>query len=580
MRALLPVAALALAGLAPASASAVTHPTTTLTVVASNTAPVVGETIAYWPHFSTTPSMPHVTYYDNGIPIPGCTNLWAEQRCWTEYSEPGTHSITATLNSQEEEEEFNSGYELAEPVVPLSVQAFSPGTTCTEITCTAHVAETGSLQTWVVPAGVSSATFVLSGAGGGGGEISYPGSGSGGSGGKITATLPVSAGSTLDLLIGGRGMPSPGNGTAVAGGYGGGGAGGVGGHWAGASGGGGSFVFAPDGSLLLAAGGGGGAGNLASGGNGGQVGATGAQNGGASGGGGATASAPGLGSNQGGHDGGGPTQTTAIEGVGGAGASAKGEARSGGGGGGGYYGGGGGGGGTENETVWASLSGGGGGSDFVASSATGVLYEDGFGGVGGEDTSEPAGAGSLEITYEQPTQAPSGEAPSENATETAPEQTTGAPSPETGVGTPAVGTPGSPSAQTSASSAPEHQRVPVPHLTVYTHGGQGVINSHGLKVKAGCGDVTCTVHVAAIVAVPGLRGLRTLVGASTAIPASRVGQISVPVPAGLRRRIRDYLLRHRNIRGEVHLAVTDVGASGATETVTETLPVWTLPGLR
>lgn len=59
---------------------------------------------------------------------------------------------------------------------------------------------TGAVQTWVVPLGVTSATFVVNGAQGGDGGI-----GLGGRGGRATATIGVTAGDTVGIYVGERG---------------------------------------------------------------------------------------------------------------------------------------------------------------------------------------------------------------------------------------------------------------------------------------------------------------------------------------------------------------------------------------
>ena len=98
-------------------------------------------------------------------------------------------------------------------------------------------------QTWVVPTGVSSITVVATGAGGGGGY----GIGHGGNGGKVTATLPVTAGHTLNMYVGG---------------------GGGGGPSTGGGGGGGSTNIDAGTANQIIAGGGGGGGDFATGGDG------------------------------------------------------------------------------------------------------------------------------------------------------------------------------------------------------------------------------------------------------------------------------------------------------------------------
>jgi hypothetical protein len=500
---------------------------------------LVGEKVVYSAQLNPEPIVPEITFYDNGTALPGCTNLYSFQRCSAEYSQPGSHAITATLNTEEEEEFASFHYELAEPPNHLEVNAVAPGTICSGAACAERLTATGAIETWTVPAGVSRATFILRGAGGGGGEMTDPYGGLGGAGGKVTATMPVTAGTSLTLVIGEPGLQNSNDGSEVPGGYGGGGNGGAGASLGGGSGGGGSFVFAPDGALMLAAGGGGGAGNLAAGGEGGRSGGDGEANG-VPGGTGASPSGPGQGG-VGGQNGLGPTTSTAIEGSGGRGANATGGARSGGGGGGGYYGGGGGA--SESE---GAVSGGGGGSDYVAPSATDVIYENGAGGPGGNDNSDPGQAGEVEILYTRAveTSAPSGPSSTE---------------PE------------------SAHPLPAHS-----HLTVYTHGGQGVINSHALTVKASCGPVACTIRASATLEVAGLGRLPVLMSLPTPIAASRLGRASVPVPKALRRKLRHYLLHHRDVRVEVQLTVTATTSSSdsAPETLAETLPMWTLPGFR
>lgn len=124
---------------------------------------------------------------------------------------------------------------------------------------------TGDAQDWVVPFGVSSATFDLYGAEGRG--YDYPGSQvRGGNGGRARATIAVSPGSTVRVMVGGMGEANTGgfNGGGLAV-YGGGGATDVriGGTAltdrvlvAGGGGGGGAQCIGPTGSAFGGAGGG------------------------------------------------------------------------------------------------------------------------------------------------------------------------------------------------------------------------------------------------------------------------------------------------------------------------------------
>lgn len=201
------------------------------------------------------------------------------------------------------------------------------------VTCTFEY--TGAPESWIVPAGVTSATFDLYGAQGTGST--------GGKGGRITATLNVTAGTTYQIQVGGIGY----NGGASGGG----GASDVRG---------GAFALT---DRLLVAGGGGGTGSAASGGAGGfPNGGTGGNTLNSNGGGGGTQTSGGAGG----------TGSTAPGGDGSLGQG--GSAIGGGGGGGGYYGGGGGGRGGAN-------AGGGGGSSYGPPGATfqnGVRSGDGL----------------------------------------------------------------------------------------------------------------------------------------------------------------------------------------------------------
>ena len=92
----------------------------------------------------------------------------------------------------------------------------SPGDTAT---CT--FSYTGAAETWVVPAGVTSATFELWGAQGG--RVSPN---AGGQGAHVQGTLALSPGQPLTLIVGGSGAFGGISAGAGAGGFGGGGTGG------------------------------------------------------------------------------------------------------------------------------------------------------------------------------------------------------------------------------------------------------------------------------------------------------------------------------------------------------------------
>jgi hypothetical protein len=123
--------------------------------------------------------------------------------------------------------------------------ADSPAPVCVGTACTVTFSTPGVGLSWVVPTGVTSASFTLYGAVGGS-EGSIPG----GDGAKITGTLSVTPGAALIIDVGKAGANGVSTGGAVNGG-------GVGGF--GSDGGGGSDVKV-GGADQLAAGGGGGAG--------------------------------------------------------------------------------------------------------------------------------------------------------------------------------------------------------------------------------------------------------------------------------------------------------------------------------
>jgi hypothetical protein len=236
-------------------------------------------------------------------------------------------------------------------------------------TCTVTFGYSGAPAIWTVPAGVTTATFDLYGAQGGGGAL-------GGAGGRITATLGVSAGGSYQILVGGQN------------GYNGGGAGGIRGLGTpGYNGGGASDVrggsFALGGRLLVAGGGGGGTrgelGDEVSGGAGGYPsGASGAgippycdDTGGAGG----TQSEGGFGGG-----------TNMFSGQGGLGQGGEGEYDdngAGSGGGGGYFGGGGG------SGCFYGGGSGGGGSSYVTPAATDMNFQNG----------KRQGDGQIQISY-------------------------------------------------------------------------------------------------------------------------------------------------------------------------------------
>lgn len=229
--------------------------------------------------------------------------------------------------------------------------------TCSASNACAHsetFSYTGANQSLVVPAGVVQVTVTASGAAGG---VCMPATS--GLGGSVTATIAVTPGENLVVVVGGAGN------CQGSGGFNGGGD--ASGTWHESAGGGASDVRQGGGALanrvVVAGGGGGGAWGPLGGQGGGTIGGSGANSGPAIGGGGGTQTGGGSG---GGGDVSGGTGTLGVGGVG---------TIAGGGGGGGYYGGGGGGSGTAAFTPFGG--GGGGGSSYAAPAATGVTMMQG-----------------------------------------------------------------------------------------------------------------------------------------------------------------------------------------------------------
>jgi hypothetical protein len=220
------------------------------------------------------------------------------------------------------------------------------------------------MRIWVVPNGVDSIVADLFGATGGlySLDLNHVDYGRRGKGSRVTAVVPVTAGDTIYVFIGGNGRYGTG---AGIGGYNGGGDAGVDGFGVGGGGGGATDIRIGGRDLahriLIAAGGGGSSydalnpsADLGGGDAGGLIGQAGFLNGasGPPGGGGGTQSAGGVGGHAVGYD----SATAGVLGIGG---SCPGSPSGGGGGGGGYYGGGGG-----------SHAGGGAGSSYASTTAT------------------------------------------------------------------------------------------------------------------------------------------------------------------------------------------------------------------
>ncbi|MBB4662091.1 hypothetical protein [Conexibacter arvalis] len=231
----------------------------------------------------------------------------------------------------------------------------------------------GGPQHWTVPEGVTEATFTLQGGAGGAAATG----GAGGVGAAVRATLAVTPGERLTIIVGGQ----P---TLLAPGFNGGGDAGTGGIGpaAGAGGGATTILSSSGANLLVAAGGGGGGANGAGGpsagaggdgGAGGAAGAAGTASGVLTAGGGGQPD--GAGGAAGAGDIAGEPGETATTATGGAGATltVASAGGNGGGGGGGVVGGGGGGAGGSDDgppAIGAGGGGGAGGQSFVTASAT------------------------------------------------------------------------------------------------------------------------------------------------------------------------------------------------------------------
>jgi hypothetical protein len=262
------------------------------------------------------------------------------------------------------------------PALPASAASGSCAASSGQVTCTFDY--TGSAQTWTVPAGVTTATFDLSGAQGGGTGY-FPAQG--GLGGETTATLSaLPAGGSVQVNVGGQGGFGSGAGSGVGGGFNG------GGNTCFGYGGGGASDIRIGGTgladrLLVAGGGGGTDGTSVNGAN-----AAGGAGGGLSGDPGLTGGVGAAEVGGGGTQSGGGTATAPASpgtlGMGGAGPLESGNScYAGAGGGGGWYGGGGG-----------YEAGGGGGSGYISPRATG----------GSTQTGVNSGNGLVTITYNTP----------------------------------------------------------------------------------------------------------------------------------------------------------------------------------
>lgn len=265
-----------------------------------------------------------------------------------------------------------------------AVHAATPLPVCSGSSCTVTFAYTGSSTTWAVPAGITSLSFDVQGAQGGGSN------GSGGLGGRVTGRF-INIPTEVIVVVGNKG--SSGNG--VTGGFNGGGVAGVGDSTVGSGGGATdlrSSSITSSRFVIAGGGGGGGAGPAGEGGAGGSGGDVIGQAGGSglgAGGGAGTASAGGSGGAV--SPAGGTAGQSGSLANGGNGGSGTLTGFGGGGGGGGYYGGGGGGG--DSSAAGLDGGGGGGGSSYASPSVVAdVVHTQGY----------RAAAGQVILTYTFP----------------------------------------------------------------------------------------------------------------------------------------------------------------------------------
>lgn len=225
---------------------------------------------------------------------------------------------------------------------------------------TASFPYTGGYQYWTVPAGVTSITLAINGAGSGGVR-----------GGRVTGKATVVGGQRLAIIAGKAGDAGSAGGSGGSHGWGGGGAGGDGNNAAGGDAGGGYSLIRRDGGTIfgVAGGAGGTSGDSGLGGEGGST--TGAPGARGTSGSNSTGAATGGTQSQGGNGGtsssgsdfaGSNASDTAIDAYGGSGGSSQYHSHGGGGGGGGWHQGGGG---QASSFGFAPGGGGGGGSNYT-----------------------------------------------------------------------------------------------------------------------------------------------------------------------------------------------------------------------
>lgn len=331
--------------------------------------------------------------------VAGTTFSWTNNNTSIGLAASGTGNIASFLAT-------NAGTAPVTATVTVTPSKATPNNTSLSF------AYTGAMQTWTVPAGVTSITIDAYGAGGGTGASGNSSAGAtlggpGGRGSRASGTLAVTPGQVLNIFVGGAGGVS-------TGGYNG---GGTGGNSTSGGGGGASDIRYPgttSGDRLLVAGGGGGGGrggcesaNTINGGAGGHGDANGANGtdaptsggvAGAGGGGiGAAGGAAGVGC---GGFLGQPGLAGTGAGIGGAGGAGQacccftfGSVPGGGGGGGGYFGGGGGGGGSAGTPGCSGNDKGAGGGGAGGTSYTGGVT------TGSTASGVQTGDGLVVITY-------------------------------------------------------------------------------------------------------------------------------------------------------------------------------------
>ena len=135
-----------------------------------------------------------------------------------------------------------------------------------------------------------------------------------------------------------------------------------------------------------------------------------------------------------------------------------------------------------------------------------------------------------------------------------------------------------PTASTTPTTSNPAPALPV--LSLLTKAPQPLINTRALTLEATCGPAVCTAFPSGSVELPGSHKIWRLSGATDAIPANALGALRLSVPARLRHAVRSYLRRHPHGKIELRLTVALMVDGHVSQSLHETLPIWTYPGFR